>query len=64
MTYKEANLTFLCKKLYQHQISKEELAPEISEYYACAPKVFPDSSGGWQPHLIFVGEIIDVIDER
>ena len=64
VTYEEANLTFLCKKLYQHQMSKEELAPEISEYYASSPKVFPDSSGGWQPHLIFVGEIIDVSDER
>ena len=64
VTYKEANLTFLCKKLYQHQIAKEDLAPEIQNYYACAPKVFPDFNGGWQPHLVFVGEIVDVKDER
>ena len=62
VTYQEANLTFLCKKLYQHQIAKEEIAPEIREYYASAPKVFPDSNGGWQPHMMFIGEIIDVKD--
>ncbi len=28
------------------------------------PKVYPDFKGGWQPHLVFIGEIIDVIDER
>ena len=64
VTYKEANLTFLCKKLYQHQIAKEDLAPEIRDYYASAPKIFPDFNGGWQAHLVFVGEIIDVKDER
>ena len=64
VTYKEANLTFLCKKLYQHQFSKENIAPEIQEYYASKPKLYPDFKGGWQPHIVFVGEIIDVRDER
>lgn len=64
MTYKEANLTFLCKKLYQHQFSKEDIAPEIREYYASMPEIYPDFKGGWQPHIVFVGEIIDVKDER
>lgn len=64
VTYREAELTFLCKKLYQHQFSKEDLAPEIQAYYASAPKVFPDFEGGWQPHIVFVGEIIDCRDER
>ena len=64
VTYKEANLTFLCKKLYQYQFSKEDIAPEVREYYASMPKVYPDFKGGWQPHIVFIGEIIAVIDER
>ena len=64
VTYKEANLTFLCKKLYQHQFAKEDLAPEIQQYYAAAPKTYPDFHGGWQPHIVFVGEVIDALDQR
>lgn len=64
VTYKEANLTFLCKKLYQHQFPKEDIAPEIQGYYASSPNVYPDFKGGWQPHIVFVGEIIEVQDER
>ena len=64
VTYKEANLTFLCKKLYQHQFSREDIAPEIQEYYASKPSVYPGSDGGWQPHIVFVGEIVDVQDKR
>lgn len=64
VTYAEANLTFLCKKLYQHQFTTEDLAPEVQAYYASMPQVYPDFHGGWQPHIAFVGEIIDVIDKR
>ena len=64
VTFQEANLTFLCKKLYQHPFSKEDLAPEIQEEYAARPEVYPDFKGGWQPHIVFVGEIIAVKDER
>ena len=60
VTFGEAELTFLCKKLYQHQFSREDLAPEIQAYYAAKPEVYPDFKGGWQPHYVFVGEIIDV----
>ena len=64
MTYEEANLTFLCKKLYQHQFTKEDIAEEIQDYYASLPKTYPDFNGGWQPHILFIGEIIDVEDNR
>lgn len=57
-------MTFLCKKLYQHQFSRDDLAPEIQAYYAAAPQVYPDFQGGWQPHIVFVGEIMDVRDDR
>lgn len=60
VTYKEANLTFLCKKLYQHQFAKDDLAPEIKEYYASMPAAYPDFQGGWQPHIVFIGEVLSV----
>ncbi|MFC2330593.1 MAG: flavin reductase [Treponema sp.] len=64
VTYKEANLTFLCRKLYQHSFSSEDLAPKIREYYASMPEIYPDFKGGWQPHIVFIGEIISVEDKR
>lgn len=65
VAYQEAELTLLCKKLYQHQFAKEDLAPEIREYYAASPKVYPsEEADGWQPHIVFVGDIIDVKDLR
>ncbi len=64
VTYREASLTFLCKKLYQHQFSTDDLAPDIRAYYAAMPEVFPDFKGGWQPHIVFVGEVIGVHNER
>ena len=54
----------LNKKLYQHQFARDDLAPEIQAYYAAAPQVYPDFQGGWQPHIVFVGEITAVRDDR
>lgn len=60
--YKEASLTFLCRKLYQHPFDKENLSPDIQAYYQAYPKVYPpDESGAWQPHWVFVGEIIETL---
>jgi hypothetical protein len=50
--------------MYQHQFSKEDITTEFQEYYASMPKVYPDFNGGWQPHIVLVGEIIEVRDER
>lgn len=58
--FTEATLTFVCKKLYQHQFSKEDLSQEIQDFYAKSPKVYPDYAGGWQPHYVFVGEVLEV----
>jgi len=64
VTYQQAHLTFLCKKLYQHEFVKENLADEIHDYYKASPAVYPpDANGEWQTHYMFVGEIIDV-DEK
>lgn len=65
VTYAQANLTFLCRKLYQHQFEKEELAEEIRQYYQSNPRVYPpDGEGNWQTHYMFVGEVLDVKDDR
>ena len=65
VSYLEAELSFLCRKLYQHPFSKEDLAPDVQEYYQAHPNVYPpDGNGDWQPHWVFVGEVVDCIDNR
>jgi len=65
VAYEEASLTFLCKKLYQHEFVKEDLAQEIHEYYKGSPASFPpDANGDWQTHYMFVGEILEVVDKQ
>ena len=65
VTFKEANLTFVCRKMYQHQFSKEDIAQDVQDYYAANPKSYPlNEKGEWEPHWVFVGEITDVKDNR
>ena len=60
VTYEEAEQTFLCRKIYQHQLTREDIAPDVQEYYAANAKVYPvDDNGEWQPHWVFVGEILE-----
>ena len=61
VTFREAGITLLCRKLYQHAFSKEDLAPEIADYYKASPKVFPpDGNGEWRAHWAFVGEVMEI----
>ena len=60
--FQEASLTFVCRKLYQHQFSKEDLSSDIQNFYSVGKKVYPDGNDGWQPHYVFVGEVIDEIE--
>ena len=63
--YEEAELTLLCRKLYQHQFSKADIAEDVRYYYAENPRLYPpDASGEWQPHWTFIGEIVGVEDRR
>ena len=63
--YEEASLTFYCRKIYQHQMTKEDLADDIQEYYAVNPVPYPlDENGEWHPHWVYIGEILDVIDRE
>ncbi len=54
VTFEEANLTFVCKKLYQGEFQREGLADEINH----------GIYEGWHPHWMFVGEILEVEDKR
>lgn len=54
VTFREANLTFVCRKLYQGEFRREGLADEINH------GIYED----WNPHWMFVGEIIDAEDSR
>ena len=65
VTYEEAEQTFLCRKVYQHQLAKEDIAQDVQEYYAANEKVYPvDENGEWQTHYIFIGEIIDTKEKQ
>lgn len=61
VTYEEARLTFLCRKIYQHHMRKEDIAHDILDYYASDERSYPRyDEGEWQPHWQFIGEIVSV----
>ncbi len=62
VTFKEAKLTFVCKKVMSHEIKKEELDTSIQEYYAEKPAIYTDGKDGWTPHYMFMGEVVEVIE--
>jgi len=65
VTYTEANLTFLCRKICQQPFAKDALAPDVQDAYASHPSVYPaQDESGWQPHWMFIGEILGVEDQR
>ncbi|MBM6989936.1 MAG: flavin reductase [Mobilibacterium timonense] len=69
VTYEEAGLTFLCRKLYMHKFNKDDLAEEIKEYYAAQPKVYPNvtpdgTDDEWEPHFVIVGEIVESREKK
>lgn len=62
--YEEAELTFVCRKTYQGQFDKEGLSQEIKDNYISRPQSYPlDENGDWQPHWMFFGDIIDVVEK-
>ena len=38
VTFEEAELTLLCRKLYLHQFTKEDLSQDVQDYYASLPQ--------------------------
>ena len=52
VTFKQAKLTLLCKKIYRHDMDTYAMPQkEIDTYYV-------DEA----PHTIFIGEVVDVIE--
>ncbi len=50
--FEQAELSFVCKKLYSHQFEKDQVPPEVVSWiYNRMP-----------PHTMFIGEIVDVIE--
>ena len=50
--FKQAELTFVCKKIYSHQFEKDRVPAEVVDWiYTRVP-----------PHTMFIGEIVDVIE--
>ncbi len=64
VTFAEAEVTFVCRKLYEGRFAKAGLHSDVQNSYAGSPKVFPpDENGEWQPHDMFIGEVIDVLEK-
>ena len=50
--FAQAELTFVCRKLYSHQFEKEQVPEDVARWiYTRVP-----------PHTMFIGEIVDVIE--
>lgn len=65
VTFAESELTFVCRKIYQHQFEKDSIPQDVQEYYRSKPQVYPvDAEGAWQPHWMFLGEVLETIDKR
>lgn len=54
VTYKEAVLTIICKKLYGQDLNIDNMSEEIKEKYYSNDPV----------HKMYIGEVIDIIDRR
>ena len=64
VTFKEAELTFVCKKLYEHQFDEAHLAEKIKDYYASNPAVYTQAGHDcWEPHYMYIGEVVDAIEQ-
>jgi len=53
VTYKEAKLTLLCQKLYQHQFSKEDITTEFRSIMFPCQKYIPISMEAGN-HILFL----------
>lgn len=52
VTFEEAQLTFVCRKIYQAPFEREGLSDDINN------GIYAD----WQPHWMFMGEIIEAYE--
>lgn len=60
VTFREAEMSFLCRKVYAYPFAKEGIAEDVQAYYRDNPGAYPvDENGDWQPHWIFIGEVLE-----
>jgi len=60
VTFKDAEFSLLMRKIYAHPFEKEAMAADVCEHYRTHPASFPtDENGDWQPHVMFIGEVLD-----
>lgn len=52
ITFNQAKITLLCKKIYQQQLNLDNMPKEVIEKY------YTEES----PHTMFVGQVIDIIE--
>ena len=65
VTFKEAELTFVCKKLYEHQFDEAYLAEKVKDYYASNPAVYTQAGHDrWEPHYMYIGEVVEDIEQQ
>lgn len=65
VTFREAEMTFVCRKIYQHQFAREDIAADVQEYYRSNPSVYPvNAQGEWEPHWVLVGEVREVREKE
>ena len=63
VTFKEADLTFVCKKLYEHQFDEAHLADNVKEYYAANPSMYTQvGKDRWEPHYMYIGKVVEAIE--
>ena len=60
VTFGEAELTFLCKETVSAPVLTGRLSTGNPRILCGETRSLSDFKGGWQPHYVFVGEIIDV----
>ncbi|MBQ9687207.1 MAG: flavin reductase, partial [Oscillospiraceae bacterium] len=51
--FEQAELTFVCRKLYSHQFEKELVPQEVRDWIY---------DRGFPPHTMFIGEVVDVME--
>jgi len=53
----------VCKKLYEHQFDEAHLADSVKEYYAANPSMYTQAGKDrWEPHYMYIGEVVEAIE--
>ncbi|MCR5138348.1 MAG: flavin reductase [Oscillospiraceae bacterium] len=53
VSFAQAELTFVCRKLYSHQFEKEKVPKDAANWIY---------SKGLPPHTMFIGEVIEAVE--